>query len=318
MIGDQRIHNRFSRVTCSSFLSSNSSFLPVLVSPGVLRRYSDFVLLHRDLCFEFPQMVSKLPTLPGKKLLGSSMEVEFVATRRTGLEAYMLKLLSEISFVNSKAITQFFIQTRELAGVQVKLGQTSQSGSGTNTRTSSSASSTIVDHGFDAAGLSARMSSIASHLVSLEQKITWASAGAGQSMALEHEMKVIANTLEQLKKKVGVLELAQPYLQHMAQLNTTSQNHLTTGGQQQASSALVGSSKAVNPLVASAGMNGNARPFQSGNRSISGPVGSLRYDWSMEDYQQHDNDEDEEETEGTHTTRTHTKKTQQRACTQDN
>lgn len=246
---------------------------------SVLRRYSDFISLHRDLTLEFPQLVSKLPTLPGKKLLGSSLDAEFVAQRRAALEAYLLKLFADSTFVNSKSLCQFFVQIREVSAVSVRVGQ----GSNPVSRTTSSASSTDTD----VASLTARMSSIANHLLSLEQKLTWASSGSGQSTSMEHEMRVMQNTIENLKKKVGVLELAQPYLQQMATVNTSTMSSSTSS---------TSTSQSTQPpkslLASSAGMNGNARPFQSGNRSISGPVSTIKYDWNHDDYSETVDDDD--------------------------
>jgi len=251
---------------------------------NVLRRYSDFCDLHRDLTNELASIspVPSLPPLPGKKFLGSSLDAEFVATRRTQLEAYLVKVMAEPTAATSKALANFLAGVGSTAlgkeGNAVRVPVTAGSASPLTASTLSSPSSSPASAAHDD-----RFSALSSQLHALEQKLRWIEDAAG-SHNLAHEQRVLANELAALKRKVTVLELAQPYLQQM--------NKTTNGNQLRPSYTF------TTPPPSQ--MNGNAKPFQSQHRSVSGPVATtLRYDNT--DYHAFvGNEEEDEEEDGQH------------------
>jgi len=247
---------------------------------NVLRRYSDFCDLHRDLTNELASIspVPSLPPLPGKKFLGSSLDAEFVATRRTQLEAYLVKVMAEPTAATSKALANFLAGVGSTAlgkeGNAVRVPVTAGSASPLTASTLSSPSSSPASAAHDD-----RFSALSSQLHALEQKLRWIEDAAG-SHNLAHEQRVLANELAALKRKVTVLELAQPYLQQM--------NKTTNGNQLRPSYTF------TTPPPSQ--MNGNAKPFQSQHRSVSGPVATtLRYDNT--DYHAFVGNEEEDEEE---------------------
>lgn len=71
----------------------------------VYRRYREFGALHKGLLEKFDERV--LPKLPGKKLLGSSMEADFIEKRRSTLEHYIRSLLSVAASARSEVLSAF-------------------------------------------------------------------------------------------------------------------------------------------------------------------------------------------------------------------
>ena len=245
---------------------------------GVLRRYSDFLDLHRDLCAEFgitsgtaSSTLSKLAALlPSKRFIGSSLEADFVATRRAALENYMARMMAEPGFAGSRSVGAFLTATKEAAAVSVQLaaaGTISISATRSN-----SAASGVSD------GAASALASLSAQLASLESKVNWLQDSSGASHKVLHEQRMLATELASLKKKIGVLELAQPYLQQINNAN----RHAS------------GMPLAAPPSNGGGAMNGNARPFQSQHRSVSGPVGAIRYD-AFEYGGAEDGDEEDEE-----------------------
>ena len=72
--------------------------------------YSDFESLHTDLQREQSEQQpskTRLPPLPPKRLLGSSLDAEFVRDRQQQLESYLNKLAAEHALHSSPALTAF-------------------------------------------------------------------------------------------------------------------------------------------------------------------------------------------------------------------
>jgi len=59
----------------------------------VLRRYRQFSSLHENLCRKLPMTQNKLPSLPGKRVFGDSMDRRFVEERRQSLQLYLQQLV---------------------------------------------------------------------------------------------------------------------------------------------------------------------------------------------------------------------------------
>ena len=82
----------------------------------VQRRYSEFDELHSTLSGEVEAAAAaanpsaapvRLPSLPPKKFLGSSMDADFLKERRAQLEAYLTRLVSQEALHSSPALVHF-------------------------------------------------------------------------------------------------------------------------------------------------------------------------------------------------------------------
>ena len=86
------------RVTGSEIVKEKSPFVlyAMQINSGVniweiKRRYTDFVYLHQQLKKAFQE--TKLPTLPPKKFIGSSLDQSFIDQRGKALQEYMQALV---------------------------------------------------------------------------------------------------------------------------------------------------------------------------------------------------------------------------------
>ena len=86
----------------------------------VKRRYRQFASLHSDLTAFFNQAV-KLPTLPQKKILGSSLLSSFVDERKTALEAYLNGLNSKPELINCQLYLDFLDSLSSSLVFQIKV-----------------------------------------------------------------------------------------------------------------------------------------------------------------------------------------------------
>lgn len=97
----------------------------------VKRRYRQFASLHYELLNYYNQAI-KLPALPQKKLLGSSLLSSFVDERKIALESYLHSLTSKSELINCRLYLDFLDSNPSSLGLQIKVFKLSKQLSTTN------------------------------------------------------------------------------------------------------------------------------------------------------------------------------------------
>lgn len=85
----------------------------------ITRRYRQFLALHQELLQKIPHV--KFPSLPKRKVLGSSLQPSFVEDRKQALESYLQTLVSIPEVWSCARFIEFLDDSQSFLGIQVQM-----------------------------------------------------------------------------------------------------------------------------------------------------------------------------------------------------